>query len=91
MKRAQHIIFAALQLVDFVTTAVGLRFGATEGNPLVVALMGAVGIYFALLLLKGTAVAASLLIPERVLRVLNVVFAVAMAWNTYKMALHLRG
>jgi hypothetical protein len=91
MKYKNHMIFAALQLVDFATTYVGLRRGAIEGNALAVWSIHNVGLLPHLILCKLLACTASWIVPENhhALKIMNVLYGILMIWNIHVTLKHL--
>jgi Domain of unknown function (DUF5658) len=78
------LLFVALQAADFVTTALALRLGGAETNPLVSHLMTAGplgGVLAAKLFSLGIGAICLLLKKHRAIRVTNVAFTAIVAWN----------
>ncbi len=80
------LIFAVLQAADLATTLAFLKGGAAEANPLVTALIRALGQPApAVLLVKAVACAMALYAwrtrRTRLLRRANIFFALCVAWN----------
>ncbi len=77
-------VFLYLQLLDFLTTIVGLRLGLVEISPFIRWLMGA-GPVFGTLLSKVMAVALAAFClwihRDRILRWLNYWYAALVVWN----------
>ena len=77
-------IFLYLQLLDFLTTMLGLRLGLGEASPFIRMLtrMGpAFGVAFSKLVAVGLAAAAIWLNRPRVILFINYWFAALVAWN----------
>jgi uncharacterized protein DUF5658 len=91
MKYKNHMIFAALQLVDFTTTYVALRHGATEDNAIAVWSIHTVGLLPDLILCKLLACTASWIVPENhhALKIMNVLYGILMIWNIHVTLRHL--
>jgi hypothetical protein len=78
------VVFVALQLLDVLTTVLGLRVGAHEGNPLVAQFMRwgpALGLLIAKFLGFLFLLLAFVAGRMRVLRLLNLWFLCIVAWN----------
>jgi uncharacterized membrane protein YidH (DUF202 family) len=85
------LIFAGLQLADLATTLVFLDRGVAEANPLVRALIGAVGQpLLAVLLVKMAGCAMALCAwhsrRTRLLKNANIFFALCIGWNLLAIA-----
>ena len=77
-------IFICLQLLDVMTTIVGLRLGAVEGSPFVAQLLrcGTLsGLIFAKVIACVLAASALLRNRERLLRIVNFWFIAIVGWN----------
>ena len=88
---AIFLVFLALQAADFTTTMLFLRHGVVEANPLVAALIRASGQpVLALLALKavacGMAAYACRSRRTRLLRHVNLFFALCVGWNLLALA-----
>ena len=84
--RMNLFIFISLQALDALTTLLFLRHGVAEANPLIrAALAGAADPRIALVLAKSLAVALGMLAwrsgRRQLLRKINVLFALCVAWN----------
>lgn len=78
------VVFVALQLLDVLTTMLGLSVGAQEGNPLVAQFMRwgpALGLWIAKFLGFLFLLLAFAAGRMRVLRMLNLWFLCIVAWN----------
>jgi hypothetical protein len=91
MKYKNHMIFAVLQLVDFTTTYVALRNGATEDNALAVWSIHNVGLLPDLILCKLLACAASWIVSEKhyALKIMNLLYGILMIRNIHLTLKHL--
>ena len=77
-------VFMCLQILDVLTTIVGLRMGAVEGSPFVAHLLrcGTVaGLIFAKVIACVLATWALLRNGERLLRIVNFWFVAIVGWN----------
>ena len=78
-------IFVLLQVGDLLTTLVGLQFGASEVSPFIgylIRQLGLVpGVAIAMVIALGLAACCLWLGQQRVLRWVNVGFAVLCIWN----------
>ena len=77
-------VFMCLQVLDVLTTIVGLRLGAVEGSPFVAQLLrcGTVsGLIFAKVIACVLAASALLRNRVRLLRVVNFWFVAVVSWN----------
>jgi hypothetical protein len=91
LKYKNHMIFAALQLVDFTTTYFGLRHGATEGSAIAVWSIHNVGLLPDLILCKLLACTVSWILPDEhyALKIMNVLYGILMIWNIHVTLRHL--
>jgi hypothetical protein len=83
-------VFICLQILDVLTTVVGLRLGAVEGSPFVAHLLrcGTVsGLVFAKVIACVLAASALLRNRERLLRIVNFWFVAIVGWNLIVIAL----
>jgi hypothetical protein len=80
-------VFFLLQILDFMTTLIGLRMGGTELSPFVSWLMDVTGPVAGLTAVKflgfGLAGVALWVRRTRILRWVNYVFAVVVLWNVF--------
>jgi len=91
MKYKNHMIFAALQLVDFTTTYVALCHGATEDNAIAAWSIHTIGLLPDLILCKLLACTVSWILPDEhyALKIMNVLYGILMIWNIHLMLKHL--
>jgi hypothetical protein len=75
-----HWIFAALQLLDLLTTLAAFRVGAFEVNPLVAQLTLQFGRFGGVLASKIIAVVIAVGV-RRLIWVVNIFYAVVVSWN----------
>ena len=77
-------VFVFLQLLDFLTTATGLKWGAQEVNPFIVQMMG-FGTIQGLIACKVAILIMALAVlwhgRTRVILALNYIFAAIVVWN----------
>ncbi len=87
--RPEFVIFAVLQILDFLTTMVVMSRGGEEGNPAIKALMPYTGGVMAVLLCKILLVTATWRLSRRAwtLRIGNVLYGAVVVWNTAMIAL----
>jgi hypothetical protein len=77
-------LFLGLQIVDLLTTLVGLHLGAREGNSFIGQLLKSgplTGLLISKILAAGLAAFAVFLNRKRMLAFLNIWFAAVVAWN----------
>lgn len=77
-------LFLGLQILDVLTTLVGLHLGAREGSSFVGQLLKSgplTGLLISKILAAGLAAFAVFLNKKRVLAFLNIWFAAVVAWN----------
>jgi hypothetical protein len=82
--KMSFLVFLALQTADFLTTAIVLRLGGSESNPIVQHFITADALHGLLIAkLVAVAIGAICLISgrHRALRVTNMAFATIVAWN----------
>lgn len=83
---AQLVQFSYLQILDYLTTVAFLLMGIQEGNPVVRLLMHSAptplfGLAFVKLVALGLGLYCLKLGKEQLLRRINILFAVVVAWN----------
>lgn len=77
-------LFLGLQILDVLTTLIGLHFGAQEGSSFIGHLLESAplsGLIISKILAAGLAAFAVFLNKKRVLVFLNIWFAAVVAWN----------
>jgi len=83
------LVFLLLQIADFTTTAVVLKLGGSEQNPIVQHFIGAFGVN-GLVLAKTLVIIAGTIMAlagkVRVVRFANVLFAAVITWNVIVVA-----
>ena len=84
---APVVVFAYLQLLDFLTTLIGFRLGASEASPFIVKLIHAVGPVMGVAASKGVALAIAAVCVaigrSRLIVWANYWYAALVVWNLY--------
>ena len=87
--RTSFLIFFTLQVADFVTTAIVLRLGGTEMNPIVrhfITSSSMQGLLMAKLFCLALGAACVFLNKVRAMRLSNIAFSGIVAWNVMILA-----
>jgi hypothetical protein len=88
------VLFLGLQILDVLTTLVGLHFGAQEGSSFIGRLLGGgplTGLLISKILAAGLAAFAMFLNRKRMLVFLNFWFAAVVVWNVIAIFLQYAG
>jgi hypothetical protein len=84
---APVLVFVYLQVLDFLTTLVGFRIGASEASPFIAKLIVAVGPVMGVAASKGVALAIAALCVgigrSRLIGWANYWYAALVVWNLY--------
>jgi hypothetical protein len=87
-------LFLFLQILDVLTTLVGLRMGAKEGSSFILGLLRTgpiTGLLISKIIAAGLAAIAVFLNRKRMLIFLNIWFTAIVTWNLFAIWLLLRG